>query len=622
MHDEKNKECHLGLVKWFGGYNHHKEKENDFGFIQTMDGKDIFIHEKEIKNGSSLNENELVVFETGEKNGKQFARKLFRVNGDINDKGSVDVFQLYIKNMSKFNSFFSSYAFKSSLKNFLNNNLNESNVDFLNVVKNEEIHNLHLYELIKTTSNWEKIFVAIYNGKTFNDLFNIGIYIDNIPPGYIKEHECELYKHIEGLSEEEIYDFFESNIKILPTTLVLVGVINKILIDEKLIFHRYSDINCIIENKFRETDNNLPEYVNEAFSSSFKGNINDYLSNPTIWKILEPLLLKKRLYSKNPNTCGFFNNSKHLKSNIEYFILANLLPLIQANNDLDVAYKILLHRLWESLSDEVVDIKDKGLFNLFPSCSTMRRHQLSCEAVYWPKNKKYLCRGQECVNPEVNPNSKKHYLDYNIYDWFQHYGINYIDENAPSKRDFPIKLAGYFNRLKEIFKVLHCRECGNLMKPDMRYARVEYIDYESGVPVTKSMAAAYRATVFECGSHSCHEYEKKYYINHCLDFSCYSIIDSRDLKIKCDDERYICKGCGGCCGQHAKDNPIGLCSNCGSKLNLYEDESKTDRYGKNERHVSCSNRKCNFEIIENLPKKFYLPSCSPVIKINKNSTRF
>lgn len=617
--NDKNKEYQIGSVKWFGGYNYHKEKENDFGFLQTMDGKDIFIHKKEIKNGSSLNEDEIVFFETGEKNGKAFARNLLRVNGDFNDNSLIEFFHIYLKCKSNYQSFFGSYAFNNSLKKLLNDNINESNIGFLNAIKKEAVLNLGLYKIIKTTANWKKIFITIFNGKSFYELLKIGLSLDDIPTEYIKDHERKLFEYIEELGEENS-DFFEKNMKTLPSTIVLACIIKKILTDENLISNRYSDIKLIIENKFRGTANDLPSYVNEAFDSSFNGKAEDYLSNPTIWKILEPLVLKKRLYNKNTNTFDFFNSSRHLKNKVEYFILANLFPLIQANNAPDVAYKVLLHRLWEALSAETLDIKDKGLFNLFPSCSTMRRHQLSCEAVFWPKNEKYLCRGQECINPEVKPNTEKHYLDFNIYDWFQHYGINYINENTPSKRDFPIKLAGYFNRLKEIFKVLHCRECGNLMKPDMRYARVEYIDYESGQPVIKNMSAAYRATVFECGSYSCHEHKKKYYINHCVGFSCYSIIDSRDLKTKCDNELYICKGCGGCCEQHAKDNPIGLCPNCGSKLNLYEDQSKSDRYGQNERYVRCSNRRCNFSIIENLPKKFYLPSCSPVININKKST--
>ncbi len=51
--------------------------------------------------------------------------------------------------------------------------------------------------------------------------------------------------------------------------------------------------------------------------------------------------------------------------------------------------------------------------------------------------------------------------------------MTYLIAGEPSKRDFPIKLAGYFNRIRELHSRLHCRSCGVLMVPDMKYARVE-----------------------------------------------------------------------------------------------------------------------------------------------------
>jgi len=52
-----------GLVKWFGGYNFQKEKENDYGFIQSMSDGDVFIHKNEIKSEGSLDEGDLIFFE-------------------------------------------------------------------------------------------------------------------------------------------------------------------------------------------------------------------------------------------------------------------------------------------------------------------------------------------------------------------------------------------------------------------------------------------------------------------------------------------------------------------------------------------------------------------------------
>jgi hypothetical protein len=124
--------------------------------------------------------------------------------------------------------------------------------------------------------------------------------------------------------------------------------------------------------------------------------------------------------------------------------------------------------------------------------------------------------------------------------------------------------------------------------------------------------------VFECGNEICVEHKNTYYINHCLGFGCGSLIDTRDLIQKCDSGLYICRGCGSCCEQYAKANPVGLCPDCGSSLNLFENQNKSDKsdkFGNFQRFVKCSNASCIFTIDEYLPKKFTLPSCTPVKKL-------
>ena len=235
----------------------------------------------------------------------------------------------------------------------------------------------------------------------------------------------------------------------------------------------------------------------------------------------------------------------------------------------------------------------------------MGRRGLSCEAFLWLENeddgKKYLCRGEICSNPEVLPQTGKHYWDYNIYDWFEHLGFHYSKNGDPAREDFPIKLAGYFNRLKEIIEVLECRGCSSLMVPNLEYARnIEYARYspEQKAFVKERLTAAYRVTVFHCVSPNCPENGKDYYINHCLGFGCYTIIDSRDLRQRCRNKRYICRNCGSCCKSCAEENPVGFCPECGSALILFEKNGK--------RFVYCGNRQCGFKISENnLTKKFH-----------------
>lgn len=612
MIDIDNKEFQLGLVKWFGGYNKQKERENDFGFIESSD-EDIFIHKNEINSGKDLDDNELVFFEIGDKKGKKFAKGLYRP--EKNMEISSYAVSIYIKNKISSLEFSSSEKIEVSMRNLIDKNLNDENISFLKSLKREAANSLSIYKLINESRNWHSLFEIVNGDNSLKKLLKNNFPINLIPPEFLKSQEESYYDYIKELDSEIKNKLFEDNIDNLSIHLILASILEKILTNGKIIDHRFNEINALIESKFRDDAKPFPEYLDVIFKDKLK-NKNDYKSNPTIHKILEPIFLKRSIYKKKSDIKLYFDQSRYLKKNSECLVLAQLFSLIQAKNTLEVTYQVFLHHFWESLVAEEIYINDIGIFNLFPSCSTLGLYGLSCEAFYWPKTNKYICRGRLCRNPQIKPDSQKHFLDFNIYDWFHHYDINYIDEGEPSKKDFPIKLAGYLNKLKEIFNILHCRECNKLMKPDMRYARVEYIDYNSGKPVKKTMDAAYRATVFECGNKRCREHKNKYYISHCLGFGCGSIIDTRDLKKKCDSGLYICRSCGSCCEQHAKANSIGLCPDCGSFLNLFENQNKSDKFGNFQRFVKCNNASCGFTIDEDLPKKFTLPSCTPVKKIS------
>ena len=78
---------------------------------------------------------------------------------------------------------------------------------------------------------------------------------------------------------------------------------------------------------------------------------------------------------------------------------------------------------------------------------------------------------------------------------------------------------------------MYCKSCGDLL-----------------LPVSDSNYAFYRATTFQCENSECSKYDKKVYLNHCLNKNCYEIIDSRDSE-KCPNGFYICshEKCGCCC---------------------------------------------------------------------------
>jgi len=193
----------------------------------------------------------------------------------------------------------------------------------------------------------------------------------------------------------------------------------------------------------------------------------------------------------------------------------------------------------------------------------------------------------------------KHYLDYNIYEWFKHFSIQYEEVQKPSQKHFPIKMAGYFNRVKEIYDQIKCQECETLCMPDTRYARTEHwaLDMETGKIIKKDRTAAYRTTVFKCKNKNCSKLDITFYLNRCYGFGCYALIDSRKLARKCPSNLYICE-CGSCCERCFQNYSSGNCYKCGEKLNLYESDG--------ERYVYCSSKaKCGYHIPnKDLTKKF------------------
>jgi hypothetical protein len=179
------------------------------------------------------------------------------------------------------------------------------------------------------------------------------------------------------------------------------------------------------------------------------------------------------------------------------------------------------------------------------------------------------------LSPRVIPNLQQDFVRYSIFDWLHLYGVNYLSGTNPSKSDFPIKLAGYMNRIRELNSRLHCRLCEKMMIPNMKYARVEIvkIDSSTGSKIKIPFNAAYRLTVFKCNNEDCLDYGAEHYINHCMGFKCYELIDSRDLKEKCSEGRYICPNpkCQSCCPTHAKETPSVQKVNSGEKhRNLYK----------------------------------------------------
>lgn len=599
----------IGVVKWFGGYNSKKDTENKFGFLQDISGEDVFLHENEWSGDSKPAEEQLVSYTLEEHKGKLSAKQAKSLQlDDIETITQANDLLLHNRPSEI------AIALKAKIIQTLSTELKNYSAPQISLCT--ELFGLtKLCDMLSKGQDWDANYELLTSQGYIKSLFDLPLV--TLPSNYILSNSCVIADHLQTIDLKDAKkQVANTHSKFSEDLFLFVLVANMLDTNEEKQLLKRAD-------KFIKSiylgNNVLPVYLKTYIDTHIKpkGGI---LKDPNVGHLFCYYRFKKYLYAQDLKFVSFYESTPSLQSRVDTFILKEIFALVFAGNTLEQIYKLFLGQLWSAISSGKLEIsrESQEILDLFPACSAMPRG-LSCEAIYWKKQDVYLCRGSQCNTPMVKPNSAKSYLDFTIYDWFDHYGINYLDDGHPSNRDFPIKLAGYLNRLREIYDVIHCRCCESLMLPDLKYARVEYTAIENGQFVKKDMAPAYRLTVFKCPNGQCAEHDVGHYINHCLGFDCYKLIDDRDCKAKCDAGLYICKGCGSCCTEHGKNYPVGLCPDCGSPLKLYESKQYDSYTRKHKRFVECSQSGCGFQILPvDLTKRFYLDSCVPVISSNRD----
>lgn len=535
-----------GVVKWFGGYNKSKDAENKFGFLEGASGSDVFLHQSQWLGHGKPVEGQLVYFELEEQKGKWSANNAKALTDVPRDK-QIELLGKIINGPQNSVAEAISAVIASRISADLSSPTGPDAQELIDMVGLKK-----LLTMLRWKREWQQNIEFLEVKGLIKPLWDIEW--SSLPTPYIIQHAEQMANHLQALEHTEAVRLVQDAAGNLPPDLrilcLLAGYIEDVDEDDGFSESALVSLDSYVKKIYSKSEK-LPEYLkqyikNMALSS---GGI---MKHPLIGPIFSHYQFKKYLYENDLKFIDLYDTTEHLQSRFDSFVLKELFCLILAGNPLDTVYSLFLGRLWEAISSGMIDPAQQAseILDLFPACGTINV-SLSCEAVYWEKQEMFLCRGRVCTHPKVVALTEpKNYCDFTIYDWFSHYGINYLADKKPTSRDFPIKLAGYLNRLREIFKTLHCRQCSSLMLPDLQYARVEYSEIENGKLVRKDMAPAYRLTVFRCPNAACLEYQAGHYINHCMGYDCYHIIDSRDCKTKCSSGRYICKGCGSCCSDH------------------------------------------------------------------------
>lgn len=140
------------------------------------------------------------------------------------------------------------------------------------------------------------------------------------------------------------------------------------------------------------------------------------------------------------------------------------------------------------------------------------------------KRRFYWCCNDKCFAPCQEDHIHLEWNRYSLRDFIKILNLRYEDDKY-------YRFVSFVNRANRLFRKLQCTTCKKLLK-DAR----------------TSEFAFYRVTTFHCTNPECKEYHKSVYLNHCLNWRCLNVVDSR-ISEKCPNGWHICDSCSNCCSQ-------------------------------------------------------------------------
>ncbi len=138
----------------------------------------------------------------------------------------------------------------------------------------------------------------------------------------------------------------------------------------------------------------------------------------------------------------------------------------------------------------------------------------------------YWCCNQKCYSPNQSDNIHLLWKKYSLRDF-----IKIL--NIPFEEDKYYRFLGLINRVLRLLEKIKCTSCTRILRDSKT-----------------SEFAFYRVTSFHCTKPECSKFHELVYLNHCLNWKCNNVVDSR-ISTVCPNGWYICDSCNSCCS-HAK----------------------------------------------------------------------
>lgn len=152
-----------------------------------------------------------------------------------------------------------------------------------------------------------------------------------------------------------------------------------------------------------------------------------------------------------------------------------------------------------------------------------------CDAVKSQKDETlnrhfYWCCNSKCYSPCQTDHIHLEWSKYSLRDFIKILKLPFEEEKY-------YRFVSVVNRANRLMKKLTCTSCNNLLR-DQR----------------TSEFAFYRVTTFHCTNPECSKLHEVVYLNHCLNWKCLNVVDSR-ISVTCPNGWYICDSCSNCCSQ-------------------------------------------------------------------------
>ena len=388
-------------------------------------------------------------------------------------------------------------GFEESMLDKVSSLQDEDQVMFL-----RKIVELHNYKILSLSTG--KLTRIISN----HENINIGVYI-------IIKWLCNYKKHNKGLTQNQIYDIFRVDYKIVD-----------------------SDQLRSAWDKFCNTGL-LSACHGAAKLSKYKEN------DPSLWSIRIVIMPDDSSYlqfepvtaTRKGQEVPYNEFAKYIKSEIPGYNYNTQYKYWEIDAKFYNQLIQMLTRYRHKFNSEMLytkELNDYGsIVNLFYNWKnyTLEMYTFTswhpcdfCEGKKYPKHKLlnveyHWCKGQSFINCS-GMKSSDCYKTYTLYD------IAAILNIQIQNTSF---IHGSFNNLGELLPHLHCKECNHLLEP-----------------IDTDYLAARRITMYHCANNSCSKQNEQIYINHCFERDCRNVIDSRDSS-KCDNDFVICNKCGVCC---------------------------------------------------------------------------